>query len=71
MLIKTSGIQLDLDTPVTNDFTFTLISCRIQPLKLPNGLPSEEEMAGSYLNSKGELVIKRPQMSAEQKTMES
>ncbi|XP_060785620.1 39S ribosomal protein L30, mitochondrial [Neoarius graeffei] len=44
---------------------------RIQPLKLPNGLPSEEEMAGSYLNSKGELVLKHLQMSAAQKAMES
>ncbi|TRY99049.1 hypothetical protein DNTS_032775 [Danionella cerebrum] len=32
---------------------------RIEPLKLPHGLPAEEDMANTYLNSKGELIVKR------------
>ncbi|XP_048389531.1 39S ribosomal protein L30, mitochondrial [Stegostoma tigrinum] len=32
---------------------------RVQPLKLPQGLPTEQELADSYLKSTGELVIRR------------
>merc|ERR1712168_525363 len=31
----------------------------VKPLRLPHGLPSEEEMADSYLNSRGELIVRR------------
>ncbi|NXH21527.1 RM30 protein, partial [Bucco capensis] len=31
---------------------------RIQPLKLPHGLPTEEELSDTILTSKGELIIK-------------
>ncbi|KAK2544561.1 Mrpl30 [Columba livia] len=40
---------------------------RIQPLKLPYGLPTEEEMSDTFLTSKGELVIKRRLKPVEQK----
>ncbi|XP_043105407.1 39S ribosomal protein L30, mitochondrial [Puntigrus tetrazona] len=44
---------------------------RIEPLKLPYGLPAEEDMANTYLNSKGELVVKRLLKPLEQKAIES
>ncbi|XP_025958986.2 large ribosomal subunit protein uL30m [Dromaius novaehollandiae] len=44
---------------------------RIQPLKLPHGLPTEEEMSDTFLTSKGELVIKRCLKPVEQKEIKS
>ncbi|NXG67124.1 RM30 protein, partial [Hemiprocne comata] len=44
---------------------------RIQPLKLPYGLPTEEEMSDTFLTSKAELVIKRHLKPVEQKEIES
>ncbi|KAF1521055.1 39S ribosomal protein L30, mitochondrial, partial [Eudyptes sclateri] len=44
---------------------------RIQPLKLPHGLPTEEEMSDTFLRSNGELVIKRHLKPAEQKEIKS
>ncbi|XP_030321542.1 39S ribosomal protein L30, mitochondrial isoform X2 [Calypte anna] len=44
---------------------------RIQPLKLPYGLPTEEEMSDTFLTSKGELVIKKRLKPVEQKAIES
>ncbi|XP_074465039.1 large ribosomal subunit protein uL30m isoform X2 [Larus michahellis] len=44
---------------------------RIQPLKLPYGLPTEEEMSDTFLTSKGELVIKRHLKPVEQKEIKS
>ncbi|XP_060089825.1 large ribosomal subunit protein uL30m [Heteronotia binoei] len=44
---------------------------RIQPLKLPHGIPTEEEMSDCYINSKGELVIRRRLQPVEQKTIDS
>ncbi|XP_019750046.1 large ribosomal subunit protein uL30m [Hippocampus comes] len=32
---------------------------RIEPLRTPYGLPSEQDMADSYINSKGELIVRR------------
>ncbi|XP_073446639.1 large ribosomal subunit protein uL30m [Dendrobates tinctorius] len=32
---------------------------RVQPLKLPYGLPTEDDLSDSYLNSLGELVIRK------------
>lgn len=45
--------------------------CRIQPLKLPYGLPAEEDLANTYLNSKGELVVQRRLKPLDQKAIES
>lgn len=44
---------------------------RIQPLKTPHGLPSEEEMANTFINSKGELIVCRVLKPAEPKAIES
>ncbi|KAM5179458.1 large ribosomal subunit protein uL30m [Mantella aurantiaca] len=44
---------------------------RVKPLKLPYGLPTEEEMSGTYLNSKGELVICKKLQPVETKSVES
>ncbi|XP_059672771.1 large ribosomal subunit protein uL30m [Gavia stellata] len=44
---------------------------RIQPLKLPYGLPTEEEMSDTFLTSKGELVIKRHLKPVDQKEIKS
>ncbi|XP_052520889.1 39S ribosomal protein L30, mitochondrial isoform X1 [Tympanuchus pallidicinctus] len=44
---------------------------RIQPLKLPYGLPTEEEMADTFLTSKGELIIKQRLKPVEQEEIKS
>lgn len=44
---------------------------RVQPLKLPYGLPTEEEMSSTYLNSKGELVFCKRLQPVETKSVES
>ncbi|XP_077199612.1 large ribosomal subunit protein uL30m isoform X2 [Paroedura picta] len=43
----------------------------IKPLKLPYGMPTEEEMADCYLNSRGELIIHRRLQPVEQKKIDS
>ncbi|KAF1485294.1 39S ribosomal protein L30, mitochondrial, partial [Megadyptes antipodes antipodes] len=48
-----------------------LVNYLIQPLKLPHGLPTEEEMSDTFLRSNGELVIKRHLKPAEQKEIKS
>uniref|UniRef100_A0A8B9VRK3 39S ribosomal protein L30, mitochondrial n=1 Tax=Anas zonorhyncha TaxID=75864 RepID=A0A8B9VRK3_9AVES len=44
---------------------------RIQPLKLPHGLPTEEEMSDTFLTSKGELIIRSRLKPVEQKEIKS
>ncbi|XP_074839382.1 large ribosomal subunit protein uL30m isoform X2 [Carettochelys insculpta] len=44
---------------------------RIQPLKLPHGIPTEEEMSDTLLKSTGELVIRRHLKPVEQKAIKS
>lgn len=44
---------------------------RVQPLKLPHGLPTEEEISDTYVNSNGELVIRRCLHPVETKAIES
>lgn len=44
---------------------------RIQPLKLPYGLPTEEEMTDTFLTSKGELIIKQRLKPVEQEEIKS
>lgn len=52
------------------DQIFSFI-CRIQPLKLPYGLPAEEDMAETYLNSKGELIVRKLLKPVEPKAIDS
>ncbi|XP_053563667.1 39S ribosomal protein L30, mitochondrial [Bombina bombina] len=44
---------------------------RVQPLKLPYGLPAEEDMSDTYLKSTGELVIRKKLQPNETKSIES
>ncbi|XP_058706575.1 large ribosomal subunit protein uL30m [Poecile atricapillus] len=44
---------------------------RIQPLKLPHGLPTEEEISSTFLTNRGELVIKTRLKPVEQKETKS
>merc|ERR1712212_366583 len=48
------------NTPAVNSqLKFIKHLVRIQPLKTPYGLPAEEDMAETYINSNGELIIRR------------
>ncbi|XP_062910047.1 39S ribosomal protein L30, mitochondrial [Mobula hypostoma] len=44
---------------------------RVQPLKLPQGLPTEQELADTYLKSTGELIIRRHLQPFKEKSHES
>ncbi|XP_063809437.1 large ribosomal subunit protein uL30m isoform X3 [Pseudophryne corroboree] len=44
---------------------------RVQPLKLPYGLPTEEDMSDTYLNSLGQLVIRKKLQPVDIKSNES
>uniref|UniRef100_A0A8D0G540 Large ribosomal subunit protein uL30m n=1 Tax=Sphenodon punctatus TaxID=8508 RepID=A0A8D0G540_SPHPU len=44
---------------------------RIQPLKLPHGIPTEEGMSDTFINIKGELIIWQHLKLVEQKAIES
>ncbi|KAM8976646.1 large ribosomal subunit protein uL30m [Pelodytes ibericus] len=43
---------------------------RVQPLKLPHGLPTEDDVSDSYLKSTGELVIRKKLQAIETKSTE-
>ncbi|KAG5833237.1 39S ribosomal protein L30, mitochondrial [Anguilla rostrata] len=43
---------------------------KIQPLKLPQGLPAEEDMADTLLTSRGELVVRKRLKPLEPKAIE-
>ncbi|XP_019956179.2 large ribosomal subunit protein uL30m [Paralichthys olivaceus] len=60
------------NTPsVNNRLKFVKHLVRIQPLKTPYGLPAEEDMAETYINSKGELIVRRLLQPLEPKAIES
>lgn len=60
------------NTPAVNhQLKFVKHLVRIQPLKTPYGLPAEEDMADTYINSKGELIVRRLLKPAEPKAIES
>lgn len=40
-------------------------------MKLPYGLPAEEDMAETYLNSKGELIVRKLLKPVEPKAIDS
>ncbi|KAI1899851.1 hypothetical protein AGOR_G00066030 [Albula goreensis] len=44
---------------------------KVQPLRMPHGLPGEEDMADTFVNSKGELVVRRLLKPVEPKAIES
>ncbi|XP_015253682.1 PREDICTED: 39S ribosomal protein L30, mitochondrial [Cyprinodon variegatus] len=60
------------NTPsVNNQLKIIKHLVRIQPLKTPHGLPAEEDMADTYINSKGELIVRRLLQPVDQKAIES
>lgn len=65
-MIKSLGLHkmhapvIHKNTPaVNNQLKCVKHLVRIQPLKIPFGLPAEEDMANTYINSKGELIVQR------------
>ncbi|XP_034042989.1 39S ribosomal protein L30, mitochondrial [Thalassophryne amazonica] len=56
---------------VNSQLKFIKHLVHIQPLKTPYGLPTEQDMADSYINSKGELIIRRLIQPIEPKAIES
>lgn len=46
-------------------------SFRIQPLRTPYGLPAEQDMADTYINSKGELIVRHLLQPVDPKAIES
>ncbi|XP_061548571.1 39S ribosomal protein L30, mitochondrial [Phyllopteryx taeniolatus] len=65
-MMKHLGLQkahvpvIHKNTPAVNSrLKFIKHLVRIEPLRTPYGLPSEQDMADSYINSKGELIVRR------------
>ncbi|KAM4560977.1 large ribosomal subunit protein uL30m [Fundulus diaphanus] len=77
-IVKYFGLQkahkpvIHKNTPSVND-QLKIIKhlVRIQPLKTPHGLPAEEDMADTYVNSKGELIVRRLLQPVDHKAVES
>ncbi|XP_027879718.1 large ribosomal subunit protein uL30m [Xiphophorus couchianus] len=77
-IVKYFGLQkahkpvIHKNTPsVNNQLKIIKHLIRIQPLKTPHGLPSEEDMADTYINSKGELIVRRLLQPVDNKAIES
>ncbi|XP_037345219.1 39S ribosomal protein L30, mitochondrial [Pungitius pungitius] len=59
------------NTPAVNSqLKFVKHLVRIQPLKTPSGLPAEQDMGDTYINSKGELIVRRLLHPVEPKAIE-
>ncbi|XP_003961848.1 large ribosomal subunit protein uL30m [Takifugu rubripes] len=59
------------NTPAVNSqLKFIKHLVRIQPLKTPHGLPAEQDMADTFINSKGELIIRHLLHPADPKAIE-
>ncbi|XP_062257944.1 39S ribosomal protein L30, mitochondrial [Platichthys flesus] len=60
------------NTPaVNNRLKFVKHLVRVQPLRTPYGLPAEQDMAETFINSKGELIVRRLLQPVEPKAIES
>ncbi|XP_062288170.1 39S ribosomal protein L30, mitochondrial [Scomber scombrus] len=60
------------NTPaVNNQLKFVKHLVRIQPLKTPYGLPAKEDLADTYINTKGELIVRRLLQPVDPKAIES
>ncbi|XP_026151925.1 large ribosomal subunit protein uL30m [Mastacembelus armatus] len=77
-MVKHLGLQkahvpvIHKNTPAVNSqLKFVKHLVRIQPLKTPYGLPAEEDMADTYINSKGELIVHHLLQPVEPKAIES
>ncbi|XP_068602901.1 large ribosomal subunit protein uL30m [Brachionichthys hirsutus] len=77
-MVKRLGLQ-KANTPVIHKNTPTVnsqLKCvkhliRIQPLRTPYGLPDEQDMGDTYINTKGELIVRRLLKPADPKAIES
>lgn len=76
--VKHLGLQkayvpvIHKNTPaVNNKLKFIKHLVRIQPLKTPYGLPAEQDMADTYINSNGELIVRRLLQPVDPKAIES
>ncbi|XP_028248889.1 large ribosomal subunit protein uL30m [Parambassis ranga] len=56
---------------VNHQLKFVKHLLRIQPLKTPYGLPAEQDMAETYINTKGELIVRRLLQPVDPKAIES
>ncbi|XP_068185121.1 large ribosomal subunit protein uL30m isoform X2 [Antennarius striatus] len=77
-MVKYLGLQkantpvIHKNTPTVNgQLKFVKHLVRIQPLRTPYGLPEEQDMADTYINSKGELIVRRLLKPADPKAIES
>ncbi|KAM9342038.1 large ribosomal subunit protein uL30m [Pholidichthys leucotaenia] len=77
-IVKHLGLQkahvpvIHKNTPAVNSqLKFVKHLVRIQPLKTPYGLPTEQDMADTYINSRGELIIRRLLQPVDQNAIES
>ncbi|KAM4558283.1 large ribosomal subunit protein uL30m [Odontesthes bonariensis] len=77
-MVKHLGLQkayvpvIHKNTPAVNSqLKFVKHLVRIQPLKTPYGLPAEQDMADTYINTKGELIVRRLLQPVEQQAIES
>lgn len=72
--IEMSSCLITFNKPLyltCKDTVWCFGSFRIQPLKTPYGLPDEQDMADTYINSKGELIVHRLLQPADPKAIES
>ncbi|KAK7882422.1 hypothetical protein WMY93_028596 [Mugilogobius chulae] len=65
-MVKSFGLHkmhapvIHKNTPaVNNQLKYIKHLVRIQPLRTPFGLPAEQDMADTYINVNGELIVKR------------
>nr|XP_057937104.1 39S ribosomal protein L30, mitochondrial [Doryrhamphus excisus] len=77
-MVKRFGLEkanvpvIHKNTPAVNSqLKFIKHLIRIEPLRTPYGLPAEQDMADSYINSKGELIVRRLLQSVDTKAIES
>ncbi|XP_053295742.1 39S ribosomal protein L30, mitochondrial [Pleuronectes platessa] len=77
-MVKDLGLEkahvpvIHKNTPaVNNRLKFVKHLVRVQPLKTPYGLPAEQDMAETFINSKGELIVRRLLQPVEPKAIES
>ncbi|KAM4608293.1 large ribosomal subunit protein uL30m [Polymixia lowei] len=77
-MVKDLGLEkahvpvIHKNTPsVNNQLKFIKHLVRIQPLKTPHGMPAEEDMADTYINSKGELIVRHLLRPIDPKAIES
>ncbi|XP_033842905.1 39S ribosomal protein L30, mitochondrial [Periophthalmus magnuspinnatus] len=77
-MVKSFGLRkmhapvIHKNTPaVNNQLKYIKHLVRIQPLKTPYGLPAEQDMAETYINVNGELIVKRLLQPVETKAVDS